>query len=359
METKKTNSKFIFIFGALILLGGGYGVYKYMHSLAHEETDDAQIERNMSPVIARVTGYVDRVYVKDNDYVKKGDTLFTIDNKDYLVKVAEANAALLAAEGNFAAAKADIGSATANISYSEANKRSAAENIETARIRLRRATNDFERYSNLYKNHSITLQQYEQAEAAKQEAEAQLRILEQQEKASAHQKAVAASRATVTGKQSDVAQANISRAHAQLEAAKLNLSYTVVTAAADGQVSKISLQPGQLVNPGASLFYIINNDETWVIANFKETQLNKMVAGQKVTVKVDAYPDTEFEAEVASFSPATGSRFSILPPDNATGNFVKTIQRLPVKIKFTPANKAEMLSKLRPGMNAEVDVHIK
>jgi membrane fusion protein (multidrug efflux system) len=131
-----------------------------------------------------------------------------------------------------------------------------------------------------------------------------------------------------------------------------------VTAAADGQVSKISLQPGQLVQPGASLFYIINNDETWVVANFKETQLNKMVAGQKVIVKVDAFPDTEFEAEVASFSPATGSRFSILPPDNATGNFVKTIQRLPVKIKFTAANQAEMLQKLRPGMNAEVDVHV-
>jgi membrane fusion protein (multidrug efflux system) len=358
MDKKKTNSKFIFIFGALILLGGGYGIYKYVHAQSHEETDDAQIERNMSPVIARVTGYVDRVYVKDNDYVKKGDTLFTIDNKDYLVKVAEANAALLAAEGNFAAAKADIGSATANISYSQANKRSAAENIETARIRLRRATNDFERYSNLYKNRSITLQQYEQAEAAKQEAEAQLRILEQQEKASAHQTSVAASRANVTGKQSEVAQANISRAQAQLEAAKLNLSYTVVTAAADGQVSKISLQPGQLVQPGASLFYIINNDETWVVANFKETQLNKMVAGQKVIVKVDAFPDTEFEAEVASFSPATGSRFSILPPDNATGNFVKTIQRLPVKIKFTAANQAEMLQKLRPGMNAEVDVHV-
>jgi membrane fusion protein (multidrug efflux system) len=313
----------------------------------------------MNPIIPRVVGYVTKVYVKDNDFVKQGDTLFTIDNKDYTVRVEEAQAALVAAQGSYAAAKADIQGANANISASDANVKSAGGNIETAKIRLGLATNDYERYNNLYKSHTITKQQYEQALAKKQEAESQLSILKQQEKASAYQKSVIEAKSNVTGKQTDVAAANIKRAEAQLEAAKLNLAYTVVTASIDGQVSKISIQPGQLLQPGQSLFYIINNEEAWVIANFKETQLNKMVMGQKVSIKVDAYPDTEFEGTITSFSPATGSRFSLLPPDNATGNFVKTIQRLPVKISLNVDNDAEKIKLLRPGMNADVDVHLK
>lgn len=359
MEKTQTNKKFTLIFAVLILLGATYGIYKYMHSLAHESTDDAQIEKNMNPIIPRVAGYVAKVFVKDNDFVKKGDTLFTIDNRDYLVKIEEAKAALISSEGSFEASKADIGTAQANVSVSDANIQSASGSIETAKIRLNRASNDFDRYANLYKNRSITKQQFEQAEAAKLEAQSQLRILQQQQKASSFQKNVAAARTNVSSKQAEVASANIKRAQAVLDAAKLNLEYTVVTAAIDGQVSKISIQPGQFLQPGQSLFYIINNSEAWVIANFKETQLNKMIVGQKVTIKVDAYPDTEFNGTIASFSPATGSRFSILPPDNATGNFVKTIQRLPVKIALDANNDVEKIKLLRPGMNVDVDVHIK
>lgn len=356
MEKTQTNKKFILIFAILILVGGSYGIYKYMHSLSHESTDDAQIEKNMNPIIPRVAGYVTKVYVKDNDFVKKGDTLFTIDNRDYLVKVEEAKAALVSAEGSYEASKADIGTAQANVAVSNSNIQSAGGNIETAKIRLSRASNDFDRYANLYKNQSITKQQFEQAEAAKLEAQSQLRILQEQQKASAFQKNVAAARTNVSSKQADVASANIKRAQAVLDAAKLNLDYTVVTAAIDGQVSKISIQPGQFLQPGQSLFYIINNQEAWVTANFKETQLNKMIVGQKVIIKVDAYPDTEFKGTVASFSPATGARFSILPPDNATGNFVKTIQRLPVKISIDAENDADKIKLLRPGMNVDVDV---
>lgn len=359
MENKKTNKKFILIFAVLIIVGGTYGTLKFVHSLSHEGTDDAQIEKNMNPIIPRVTGTVTKVYVKDNDFVKKGDTLFTIDNKDYLVKVEDAKAALAAAEGNYAASKADAQGASANIAASDANVQSAGGNIESAKIRLGRATNDFERYNNLYKNHSITKQQFEQALAAKQEAESQLRILQQQQKASTYQKSVIVAKSNVSSKQTEVAAANIKRAQAMLDAAKLNLDYTVVTASIDGQVSKINIQPGQLVQPGQSLFYIINNAEAWVIANFKETQLNKMIVGQKVTIKADAYPDTEFEGTITSFSPATGARFSLLPPDNATGNFVKTIQRLPVKISLNPSNDVEKIKLLRPGMNVDVDVHLK
>jgi membrane fusion protein (multidrug efflux system) len=358
MEKKKTNKKFITILTVLIVLGGTYGGYKYIHSLSHEGTDDAQIEKNMNPIIPRVMGYVTKVYVNDNDFVKKGDTLFTIDNKDYLVKLEDAKAALVAAEGSFEVSKADVGSALASVSVSDANVQSAGGNIETAKIRLGRATNDFERYNNLYKNHSITKQQYEQALAAKQEAESQLTILKNQQKASNFQKSVIVAKSNVSNKQTEVAAANIKRAQAMLDAAKLNLDYTVVTASIDGQVSKIAIQPGQLVQPGQSLFYIINNQEAWVIANFKETQLNKMKIGQKVTIKVDAYPDTDFKGKITSFSPATGSKFSLLPPDNATGNFVKTVQRLPVKISLDASNDVEKIKLLRPGMNVDVDVHL-
>lgn len=357
MEKKKSNKKSSII-AVLILLALSYGIFKYVHSLSHEVTDDAQIEKNMNPIIPRVMGYITKVYIKDNDYVKKGDTLFTIDSNDYNVRVEDAKAALVAAQSNFEVSKADVGSALASVSVSDANVQSAGGNIETAKIRLGRATNDFERYENLYKNHSITKQQYEQALAAKQEAESQLRILQQQQKASAYQKSVIVAKSNVSNKQTDVASANIKRAEAMLAAAKLNLSYTVVTAAIDGQVSKIAIQPGQLVQPGQALFYIINNKEAWVIANFKETQLNKMKMGQKVTVKVDAYPGTDFEGEITSFSPATGSKFSLLPPDNATGNFVKTIQRLPVKISLNTSNDPEKIKLLRPGMNVDVDVHL-
>jgi membrane fusion protein (multidrug efflux system) len=358
MEKKNTNKKFFTIFLTLIIVGGSYGTYKYLHAQSHELTDDAQIEKKMNPIIPRVSGYVDKVYVKDNDYVKKGDTLFTIDQRDFKIKIEEAKSTLVAAESSFEVSKADISGALASIAVSNANVQSAEGSIEAAKIRLGRLTSDYNRYNNLYKNHSITKQQYEQALAAKQEAETQVRILQQQEKASSFQKSVIEAKSKVSNKQTDVAAANIKRAQAQLEAAQLNLTYTVITAAIDGQVSKVDIQPGQLVQAGQSLFQIINNASAWVIANFKETQLNKMVEGQKVTIKVDAYPDYDFQGTIASFSPATGSRFSLLPPDNATGNFVKTIQRLPVKISLDATNDPKKIQLLRPGMNADVDVHL-
>lgn len=358
MEKKKTNKKFTYILIGLVTLGMIYGGYKYIHSLSHETTDDAQVEQNMTPIIPRVTGFIEKIYVKDNQFVKKGDTLFVIDNSDYVVKVEEAKAALLAAESSFEVSKADVGTAQVGVSVSDANAKSATTSIESAKIKLWRATNDFERFENLYKNKSITKQQYEQALAAKQEAENQLQMMKQQKNASDFQKNVAVTRTNVSQKQTSVAAANIERAKATLNAAMLNLKYTVVTAAYDGQVSTIDIQPGQLVQPGQSLFYIINTEEVWVVANFKETQLNKMKLGQKVEIKADAFPNDKFEGEITSFSPATGSRFSLLPPDNATGNFVKTVQRLPVKITLSSNNAKEKIKLLRSGMNVEVDVHL-
>ncbi len=358
-QKKKTNKKFIIIFAAVAIIGIVFGGYKFMHSLEHEETDDAQVESNMNPIIPRVSGYIEKVYVEDHQTVQKGDTLFVIQDEDYLVQLQHAKASLAAAESQLLVAKASISSSQANVSFSSAQVGSATGNIENAKIQLWRATNDFERYQNLYENHSITAQQFEQAQAKKEEAEKQLEILQNQQKATSSQRTAAVSQKDIAEKQVSVAQANVQSAIAALDAAKLNVGYTVVTAPIDGQLSVVDLQPGQFVSPGQSLFYLVNTQDKWVVANFKETQLDKLQKGQKVVVKVDAYPDTEFLAEIAAFSPATGAKFSLLPPDNATGNFVKTIQRLPVKIEFTKENNAEAMTKLRAGMNVVVDVYLK
>lgn len=357
-EKKKTNKKFVIIIGSLVLIGLIYGGYKFIHSLSHEETDDAQIEANMNPIIPHVSGYIERVYVSDNEKVNKGDTLLVIDNRDYKVKLEQAKANLAAAKSQVGVAKASIGSYQANAAASTAQYKSAGGNIKAAEIKLWRATQDFKRYKNLYANHSITEQQYEQALAAKQEAEQQLEILKNREKASANQRNAAVSQTEISENQVSVAQANLESAKAVLDAAKLNMEYTVITAPIDGQLSSVDIQTGQFVQPGQSLFYLVNTNDKWVTANFKETQLEKMRIGQHVGIEVDAYPDYEFEGKITAFSPATGARFSILPPDNATGNFVKTVQRLPVKIEFSKDNDQEKLARLRSGMNVLVDVHL-
>ena len=359
MEQKKqTNKKFALIIGSFILIGLIYGTYKIIHSLGHEETDDAQIEMNMSPIIPHVGGYIDKVFVADNEFVKKGDTLFIINDQDYVVQLEQAKAGLVAAESQLVVAQVSVGSYRANVQTSIAQVSSAQGSIENAKITLWRAENDFKRYENLYKNHSITTQQYEEALAAKQAAEQNLDILNSQQKASASKRKAASSQSEISVKQIEVAKAKVQSAQAQLDAALLNMGYTIVTAPIDGQLSKVDLQVGQFVQAGQSLFYLVDTKTRWVVANFKETQLEKMEIGQSVNIKVDAYPDETFQGKVTAFSPATGAKFSLLPPDNASGNFVKTIQRLPVKIDFAGNDDPTALKKLRSGMNAIVDVHL-
>lgn len=357
VTTKKKNKVFPIILAVLVLGGGTFGVTKYIHSLHHEETDDAQIDAHISPVIPRVAGYVQEVRVKDNQRVHKGDTLIVLDNRDMIIRVEQADAALQAAKSGLSVAQATTASSQANVSSSEANVATIDAQIETARVNAWRANQDFDRYANLIKDHSITQQQYEQALAAKQTADRQLQVLQQQKNAARRQTSAVASQSNATAQQMGVANATIRQREADVENAKLNLSYTVITAPEDGMVSKINVQPGQFINAGQSLFNVVINKDLWVTANFKETQLTKMKEGQEVTVHVDAFPGHDFKAKVGSFSPATGARFSLLPPDNASGNFVKVVQRVPVRIEFTEQDK-KALAALRPGMNVYVDVHI-
>ncbi len=353
---KKINKRFIIILAVLLIGGSAFGIAKYNHAQHHEETDDAQIEASINPVIPRVSGYIAQVRVTDNQAVKRGDTLLVLDNRDLVIKVEQAEAALAGAQSNLNVARATTSASQANISTTRANVGTVSAQIEAAKISVRRATQDYNRYANLIKDHSITQQQFEQAEAAKQTAERQLAVLEQQRNAASEQTTAAASQSNATAQGVSVAEATIRQRQADVDNAKLNLSYTVLTAAADGFISKVNVQAGQYVSPGQTLFAVVVN-EFWVVANFKETQINRMREGQEVTVHADAFPGQDFKARLASFSPATGARFSLLPPDNASGNFVKVVQRLPVRIEFADKNDAAVKG-LRAGMNVDVDVHI-
>ncbi|RQO30121.1 HlyD family secretion protein [Taibaiella sp. KBW10] len=359
LPKKKQSKKFALIFGALVILGGSYGFYKYVESQKHEDTDDAQVSSRISPVIPRVGGYVAQIKVQDNQYVKKGDTLLVLDDRDYAVKLTEAEAQLISARSSVGVAAAGESVTQNNVVSSQANTNTIDAQIESAKVNLWRTQKDYERFQNLIKDHSVTQQQFEQAEAAYLIAQKQLGILNAQKQAAGKQTASVAAQSGINRGQVAVANASIAQAEAGVVAAKLNLSYTVVLAAVDGHVGTVNIQPGQMVQPGQALFQIIPDDKKWVVANFKETQLTKMKIGQKVSLKVDAYPNQELEGTITSFAPATGSKTSLLPPDNASGNFIKTVQRVPVRIDFNTNASKEFLNKLSSGMNVFVDVHLK
>ncbi|MBO9202247.1 MULTISPECIES: HlyD family secretion protein [Niastella] len=353
---KKKSRGFLIVLILLVIVGGAFGISKYIHAKHHEETDDAQVEANINPVIPKISGYVTEVRVKDNQKVKKGDTLLLLDDRDLTLKVEQAEAALGTAQSNLTSAKATSQAAAANIGTSAAAIKAADAQIEAAKVSVWQATQDYNRYANLIKDHSITLQQFEQAQANKEKAEKQLQVLQEQKNQATRQTSAVSSQSNATSTQINVASSAIKQRQVDVDDAKLNLSYTVVTAPADGITSKINVQAGQYLQAGQATFSVIQDNDIWVVANFKETQFNDLRIGQKVTINVDAFPKHDFEATVTSFSPATGARFALLPPDNASGNFVKVVQRLPVKIEF---NKQDSLVKqLKAGMNVNVDVHL-
>jgi membrane fusion protein, multidrug efflux system len=356
-EAPKKSKSFTFVLIALVLVGGTFGITQYIHGQHHEETDDAQIDGNISPVIPRVSGYIKEVRVSDNQFVKKGDTLLILDDRDLKLKLDQAQAALATAESNLGVAQATTSASKASITSTEAGVPAIDAQIESAKITLKRATDDYNRYANLIKDSSITTQQFEQAEANKETAQQTLEALEKQKEQVSEQANTVASQSNATSEQIGVAGSIIKQRQVDVEDAQLNLSYTVIVAPEDGLVSKVGVQVGQYLQAGQSLFSIVLNQDVWVTANFKETQLEKMKVGQKVIINADVFPGHDFEATVSSFSPATGSRFSLLPPDNASGNFVKVVQRLPVKIDFTDPSDS-LVKQLRSGMNVNVDVHL-
>lgn len=356
-QKPKRSKAFLIILIALVVAGVWFGITKLHHAKLHAETDDAQIAANISPIIPRISGYIKEIRVSDNQFVKKGDTLLILDDRDMRIKLEQAEAALATAESNMFAAKASSNAARSNIGTSENAGLAIDAEIEKAKVAVWQSTQEFGRYANLIKDHSVTQQQYEDKLAAKESAEKQLQILQQQRKQAASQTNAVSSQSQATSSQISIANATIKQRQVDVDDAKLNLSYSIITAPANGLVSKVNVQVGQFLTAGQSTFSLVIDQSLWVIANFKETQYNKIRIGQKVVVDADAIPGHEFEGMVTSFSPATGATFALLPPDNASGNFVKVVQRLPIKIEFSDP-KDSVLNRLKAGMNVNVDVHI-
>jgi membrane fusion protein (multidrug efflux system) len=305
-------------------------------------TDNAQVRRQIVPINARVQGYIKEIRFDEYSYVHKGDTLIIIDDAEYALALAQANAQVQNALSGKSTVNASITTTASEISVSEAS-------IEGTRVEMENAARDFERYKSLLNDKAVTPKQYDDAHTKYEALKAKYEMLCRQKQSTV---------LTRDEKAQQLGQhdASIELARASVELAKLNLSYTVITAPVDGYTSRRNLQVGQLVQPGQTLLSIVDENDVWVIANYKESQTSKMKIGDKVKITVDAIPDKEYVGVIEAISNATGAQYSLVPQDNATGNFVKVEQRLPVKIRFTKDNTAADVSLLRAGLNVECEM---
>ncbi len=400
----RMNRRWVIASVAVIAVVGGFFAWRYL--FPRQSTDDAQVTGHVSPVAARVSGPVKDIKVTDNQRVGAGDVLVEIDPRDYELAVSKAEADLAAAEAAVRAARAGVPvttataesqqhSAEAGTGNAEAALHAAEREIDASRAKLAaaqarlaearanatQASQDLERLKPLAAKHEISRQQLDAATAAADarqaavqsaaadvhEAEANLEVADAhrsqasgavtQAGAEAQAASTAPQQIALTEAQAVGAEARVKQAQVALDRAKLDLERTVIRAPADGIVSRKSIEVGQVIQAGQPLMAITSLSDVWVVANFKETQLASMRPGQPATISVDAYGGQHFRGHVDSISAATGATFSLLPPDNASGNFVKVVQRVPVKIVLDEAPDPE--APLRPGMSVDVTVYPK
>jgi len=377
------------IVGGIVVLVAGFFLWRYLGS--YESTDDAQIDGHLNAISARVSGHVVKLLVNDNQYVEAGTPLVEIDPRDYEVAVARAKAAyqdaLATAESTqvnvpittvntgsqLSAAQAEVESGRAGVAMARQQLEAARAQLEQAIANDIKAQNDVGRYKQLVDKQEISHQQYDQAVAAARSsaagvaaARASVAAAEQQvAQAQAKRDQLDANlRAAETAPQQNAsmraraqaAQAQAQQKKAELEQSMLNLQYTRLVAPVNGIVSNRTVEVGQNVQVGQELMKIINLDDIWVTANFKESQLRLMRPGQRATISVDAY-GKKYNGHVESIAGASGALFSLLPPENATGNYIKVVQRVPVKITFDPGETKEHI--LRPGMSVEPKVWVR
>ncbi len=328
-----------------------------IRNIGHEKTDNAQIDGHIIPVRASVGGYVDRVLFSDNQRVRRGDTLAMVRSDDYGARVAQAEGALASAKASLEAARSGFSTADLNAQASSFNSLATRESITSAETRLWKAQQDRARVLGMAKDDAATPQQVDAINAEVAVAQAQLAMARKQSEASQAQAGGSRSQAKAQQAQVALAEALITQREAELELARINLGHTAITAPCDGVVSKKAVEPGQFISAGTPVCAAVDAHDIWVTANFKETQLARMRPGQPVKVKVDAYPDLALTGHISSLGGATGARFSLLPPDNATGNFVKVTQRLSVRIDIDLPKDTTVL--LAPGLSAVVDVNTK
>ena len=380
-RTQSSGFRIGVVIAIIVLLFVGFFAYRYFSS--YESTDDAQVDGHVNSVSARVSGHVIKLNVQDNQFVQAGTVLVEIDQADYQVAYErakadfeDAQAAAVAAGVNVpitsisttsqvSATAADVNSARAGIQAARQQYQAAKAQLQQAEANDVKAQNDLGRYKQLVEKQEISQQQYDQATAAARASAAGVEAARasadaaQQQVTQAQGKLVQAeanwSNANTAPKQMQITRAKATsalaeaqRKKADLDQAALNLQYTKIVAPVDGIVSNRTVEVGQNVAPGQELMKIINLDDVWITANYKETQLREMKVGQRVTIDVDANGRT-YNGKVDSVAGASGARFSLLPPENATGNYVKVVQRIPVKIVLDPgANKDHQL---RPGMS--------
>lgn len=326
-----------------ILCAIAWGISTYF-DLDHElYTNDAQVEEYINPVNVRIPGYIKEVRFQEHQQVSKGDTLVIIDDREYKIALEQAEAAYLSAQAAKNVTSSAVSTVQSNLSVSDAN-------IAAAEARLWNAEQNYHRYENLLKDGAATQQQFDQVKTEYDALAAQTNALKRQ-------KNTTNLSTSETSRRIDVNDAEIKRAHAAVQMAKLNLSYTIVTAPYDGVTGRRNIQEGQLVQPGQNLLSFVRNDHKWIVANYKETQLSKLHIGQKVRLTIDGIDDQELTGEISAISQATGSRYSAIPVDNSTGNFVKVQQRIPVKIDLLDnQDQKDAIAHLRAGMNVEVRI---
>ena len=390
---KKSRRKFIVI-AVLIFLVVGAALF-YWHSTFTEDTDDAQIDGNLYQVSSRVTGQVIKVYVEDNQKVEAGQLLAEIDPKDYQVALEQAQANLASAQAaalqarvnipitttsvhtSLSTTSSDVQGAQAAVAQAQKLEQAAVARVDQAKANAQKAKLDVERYTPLVQKDVISKQQFDAAvaqEAASAAAvmEAQSQVIGQQEAIREAQQRLAQARfgaaesqkngpqqVKVQEAKANAAEAEVQQAQAKVDQARLNLSYTHITAPTTGIVNKKNVQVGANLSIGQDLLTIIPLTNLWVTANFKETQIQDMHPGQDVIIKVDALGGRKFHGKVTQIGGATGSRLSLFPPENATGNYVKVVQRIPVRIDFTDLQKENGDYALRPGFSVTPYVSVK
>jgi membrane fusion protein, multidrug efflux system len=341
-----TRSPLPFILGALVLAGGAWTFRTLSYASAHESTDNAMIDGHVIPVLAKVGGFVTAVRVSENARVTINAPLVLIDDREFTVRLASSDADLAAAR----AATGGGGQAQAMVATASAQTAAQNANVDAARAQVVKSEADLARYTDLAAKNIVSQQQLDAAKASAAATRAQLVAVQRQ---------VSAAGANVEGMQAGVrlARARLGVATAARENAALQLSFTNITAPIAGLVSKKLVEVGQLVQPGQTLMNIAADTGLFIIANFKETQLDKLRVGQAVELEVDAYDGATIEGVVESISAATGARFTLLPPDNASGNFTKVVQRVPVRIRITKGLDAER--PLRIGLSVMAHVSTK
>ena len=337
-----------YILGALVIAGGIWTFRTLTYARAHESTDNAMIDGHVLPVLAKVGGFVTAVGVRENDRVATNAVLVTIDAREYAVRLAQAEADLAAARAASGGRGNGAGQAQAMVASAAAQTAVQNANIDAARAQVVKADADLARYAELAAKNIVSQQSLDAAKAQAAAMRAQMVAMQRQE---------AAAGANVSGMEAGVrlAQARLGAATAIRDNAALQLSFTRIPAQASGMIAKKQVEIGQLVQPGQLLMNIASDTGLFVTANFKETQLARLRVGQRVELEVDAYDGALIEGRVESISAATGARFTLLPPDNASGNFTKVVQRIPVRIRITKGLDAERPLRIGLSVIAHVD----